>query len=252
MSAPADKWAQRVSEVGADGLNARRIFADLTADGRSQAKLIQQAHDAGLVPVVSYKLPSVTQAINGSYDAWAEAAAAYLASFGRTTAVTIWHEPHGDMTAAEFRALHARLGPFFDRGQLRFGPILNGWLLDRRRTDFESYLTPELVQGVWDYVGIDSYQSGTAQSPGPIVPGDRIDPLVDVVTDLGSPNEPLLVGEYNGYSGAALRESGEKFLSTPTLWIACVWNSDGGKGSALSGERLTAFRETKADRRAAR
>jgi hypothetical protein len=36
------------------------------------------------------------------------------------------------------------------------------------------------------------------------------------------------------------------------VWIACVWNSDGGKGSALAGERLTAFRETKADRRAAR
>jgi hypothetical protein len=252
MSSPADLWSRRVSEVGSDGLEARRIFASLTSNGRDQASLVQQAHDAGMLPVVSYKVPSVANAINGDYDSWAQAAATYLASFNEPIAVAIWHEPHGNMTPTEYRQLQTRLGPFFDRGQLRFGPILNGWLLDRRRADFESYMTPALVTGLWDFVGIDTYQSGTAENPGTKIPGDRIDPLLDVVADMGSAREPLLVGEYNGYTAAALQESGDKFLSTPTLWVACVWNSQGGKGTPLSGDRLTAYKETKGDRRAAR
>ena len=65
----------------------------------------------------------------------AEQAAAKLASYGRPTAVTFWHEPYGDMTGAQYVAASKQLLPHFKRGELRVGPILNGWLLDNQVDD---------------------------------------------------------------------------------------------------------------------
>ena len=104
MSSPAGVWAQRVREVGG-GLAARRIFADLGAGASSQMKLVKEAHAAGMMPVISYKVGGdVAGAVAGRYNAVAADAAAELASFGLPTAVTFWHEPHGDMTPAEYAA----------------------------------------------------------------------------------------------------------------------------------------------------
>jgi hypothetical protein len=102
-------------------------------------------------------------------------------------------------------------------------------------------------------MGIDSYQSGTEDNPGPIYSGHRIPPLLDLLDDRGHPDMPIVVGEYNGWTTEALRYSGEVFLSTPTLWSALVFNSEtGGKGKILEGERLEAFKATKSDPRAAK
>jgi hypothetical protein len=57
------------------------------------------------------------------------------------------------------------------------------------------------------------------------------------------------VGEYNGYSAQTIAEMGDVLLSTPNVWFGCMWNSSGGKGVPLSGDRLTAFRQTLADPR---
>ena len=59
------------------------------------------------------------------------------------------------------------------------------------------------------------------------------------------------VGEYNGYSAETIAEAGEALLSTPNVWFGCMWNSTGGKGATLTGDRLAAFQETLADSRAA-
>jgi len=59
------------------------------------------------------------------------------------------------------------------------------------------------------------------------------------------------VGEYNGYSGTTIAAMGEALMSTPNVWFGCCWNNDGGVGSVLTGDRLTAFQNTLADPRSA-
>jgi hypothetical protein len=249
MSAPATAWDQRVAEVG-PGLAARRIFADLAAGSSSQIRLVEQAHAAGLLPVISYKVGGdAAGAVSGAYNAVADQAAARLASYGLPTAVTFWHEPNPDISAAQYIAASKQLLPIFKRGQLKVGPILNGWLLDNQVSTFASYAPDELF-GIWDWFGIDTYESGTVTAPGPRKPADRIPALAQYLSSRGY-SLPLGVGEYNGYSAETIAAAGEALLSTPNVWFGCVWNSSGGKGYELSGDRLDAFRTTLADPRSA-
>jgi hypothetical protein len=249
MSAPASSWALRTREVG-PGLAARRIFADLANGATSQIKLVEEAHRAGQLPVISYKVGGdVTGAINGKYNAVAKEAAARLASYGLPTAVTIWHEPYGDLTGAQYAAMTKQILPSFKRGSLRVGPILNGWLLDNKVSTFATYCPNELF-GLWDWFGIDTYESGTISSPGKIKPADRIPKLSKYLSSRGF-SRPLGVGEYNGYSAATIAAVGEALMGTPNVWFGCMWNSttDGGKGEVLTGSRLEAFRGTLRDMR---
>ena len=247
MSAPAGSWDQRVSEVGA-GIGARRIFADLGSGATSQMKLVEAAHKAGMLPVISYKVGGdAAGAASGRFNAVAEQAATRLASYGLPTAVAFWHEPHGDMTAEQYAAASRQLLPIFRRGELRVGPILNGWLLDRQQSVFASYC-PEDLFGLWDWFGIDTYESGSMSSPGTNKPADRLPAARKFLTDRGH-DLPLGVGEYNGYSGTTIAAAGEALLSTPNVWFGCLWNSSGGKGVPLSGDRLAAFQATLADSR---
>jgi hypothetical protein len=249
MSAPATVWDQRVREVGS-GLAARRIFADLAGGASSQMKLVQQAHQAGLLPVISYKVGGdAAGAASGKFNAVAEQAAAQLASYNLPTAVTFWHEPHGDLTPAQYVAASKQLLPIFKRGQLRVGPILNGWLLDNQQSTFASYCPDEMFR-IWDWFGIDTYESGTMESPGARKPAERIPAMAKHLSSRGF-NLPMAVGEYNGYSAQTIAAAGEMLLSTPNIWFGCVWNSSGGKGLPLEGERLTAFQNTLADPRSA-
>ena len=243
-------WDQRVSEVGG-GIAARRIFADLGAGATSQIKLVEAAHAAGMLPVISYKVGGdVAGAVSGKYNAVAEQAAAKLASYGLPTAVAFWHEPNPDMTGAEYAAASRQLLPIFRRGELRTGPILNGWLLDRQQDVFASYC-PEDLFGLWDWFGIDTYESGTMDNPGDNKPADRIPALSQFLAARGHGDLALGVGEYNGYSAATISAAGEALLTTPNVWFGCLWNSSGGKGVPLSGDRLAAFRQTLADPRSA-
>ena len=252
MSAPDAEWSQRLSEVGSNGIRARRIFGDLTAAGNDRASIITAAHAANMMPVMSYKVPSVANAITGSYDAWAQTAATYLNSFNKPTAVTIWHEPRGDMTPAQFVQLHTRLMPIFAaKPNLTVGPVLNGFLLDTAngRTEFAQYTSPALF-GIWDWFGMDVYQTGDAASPGPIGPGDRIQPCVDFLTGLGQTGFPILIGEFNAFSAANITEAMNEILDEPSVQTALLFNSStGAKGVVLTGSMLTAFQTGKADPR---
>jgi hypothetical protein len=249
MSAPASSWAVRASEVG-PGLAARRIFADLGAGATSQLKLVEQAHRAGQLPVISYKVGGdLAGATNGKFDAVAREAAARLDAFGLPTAVSVWHEPYDDMTGAQYTALTKRVLSHFKRGNLRVGPILNGFLLDRKATTFATYCPDELF-GLWDWFGIDTYESGTPTSPGAVKPADRIPKLSAHLSSRGF-TLPMAVGEYNGYSATTIARAGEVLMSTPNVWFGCVWNSTGGKGDVLTGDRLNAFRGTLRDVRSA-
>ena len=248
MSAPSGEWDRRVDEVGG-GVAARRIYADLAAGAGSMLSVVEQAHNAGMLPVISYKVGGdVAGAVRGDYNAVARRAAALLASFDLPTAVTFWHEPYGDMSGAQYAAASRHLVPIFQRGKLRVGPILNGWLLDRQRSTFASYAPADLLRA-WDWVGIDSYESGTQSSPGAIKPADRIPALRAFLRAHGHAAKPLAVGEYNGYSGTTIAEAGDRLLASSNVWFGCMWNSTGNKGRVLTGDRLTAFRRTLADPR---
>ncbi|MGY2701896.1 hypothetical protein [Nocardioides sp. HB32] len=250
MSAPADAWHRRVREVG-HGLGARRIYADLADGADSQLKLVEQAHDAGLLPVISYKVGGdAAGAVSGRYNAVAERAAARLASYDLATAVSFWHEPYGDLTGAEYAAASKQLLPAFRRGRLKVGPILNGWLLDNQKGVFASYCPDDLFH-LWDWFGIDTYESGTRTSPGDRKPAERVAALSDYLAARGHRRMPLGVAEYNGYSARSIADMGEALLATRNVWFGCVWNSTGGRGWTLSGDRLAAFRDTLADPRCA-
>lgn len=248
MNAPQNQWNQRIAEVG-PGIKARRIFGDLTSTGTSQLTLINTAINDGMLPVMSYKVPNPVSAGTGTYNTWAQNAAANLAALDTPIAVSIWHEPHNDMTPAQFVAMQEQLVPIFKRGKLRVGPLLNGWLLDNRLSDFNSYTSPTLFN-TWDWFGIDTYETGTMDAPGPYKPASRMPKLVSYLASKGKSTMPIGVGEYNGYSYQSIKDMGEALLSTPQVWFGCVWNDTLEVGVVLSGARLTAFRETLADPRA--
>ncbi len=244
MSTAARQWAARSAEVG-PGLGARRIFADLAAGPTSQLSLVRAAHAAGQLPVISYKAGgSIADTLAGRYDDVAAQAAAQLAALGKPTAVTFWHEPHGNMTPAQFVAAQRRMVPIFQRGgaNLQVGPLLNGFLLDRQTSLFAQYAPDELL-ALWDFFGLDTYESGTMSSPGAAKPAPRVGAARTFLAQRGS-NLPLGIGEYNGYSAQTITDTGTALLSTPGVWFGCLWNTTGGKGIAVSGDRLAAFRGT--------
>lgn len=250
MSAPADVWDKRVRQVG-PGLGARRIYADLADGPDSQLDLVEQAHDAGLLPVVSYKVGGdIAGAVDGRFNAVAERAAAKLASYRRATAVAFWHEPYGDMDASEYVAASKQILPAFRRGRLKVGPILNGWLLDNQVPAFAAFCPDELFE-LWDWFGIDTYESGTRKAPGERKPAERVRALSAYLRSRGHRRLPIGVAEYNGYSARSIADAGAALLRTRRVWFGCVWNSTGGKGWKLSGDRLAAFRATLADPRCA-
>ena len=256
MSAPANLWDTRISEVVADGVKARRIFADLSASGSSQLPLIRRAIADGMIPVISYKAPNPATLANGGYDSWLATLRTQLNGLDAPVTATYWHEPHGDMTPAEFRAGSQRFLELVKAPNVAVGPILNGWLLDNlsatTRANFQDYTSPALLDA-WDFVGVDSYQEGTASAPNSsLLPARAVPRLAAWLDAQGFPDKKIVLGEYNGFTAQAIAQAGEWILSTPELWIASVWNVDHTTFSALTGDRITAYQKTKADPRALR
>jgi hypothetical protein len=251
MSAPANMWDTRIQEVGQSGVRARRIFADLSQSGSSQLPLIRKAIADGMTPVISYKVPNPATLANGGYDTWLATLRTQLNDLDAPVTATFWHEPHGNMDPAVFRAASLKFFNGVDSPDIAVGPILNGWLLDHRVADFASYTDANLLDK-WEFVAVDSYQSGTPANPGSRMPARAIPLLEDWMDSVGHPNTPLGLGEYNGFSAEAIADAGEILLSTPEVWFGLAWNSTAGAYSPLTGDRITAFRNTKADPRAMR
>jgi hypothetical protein len=260
MSAPRDLWAQRLSEVGATGIKARRIFADLTSNGRDQSDLIAEAVNAGMLPVLSYKLPrtgsgyQITEALNGNFDLWVTALGNYLASLNAPVAVVFHHEPRGDLTGPQFISLNKRYIPLVRKSaNIKVGCFINGFLLDgstSAKAEFASFSDAALL-AAWDWFGIDAYHAGDEADPDPEkTPGARIRATRAWLDARGLSAKPIGFGEYNGFTASAVADAGEASLSVPGVWFSCVWNSTGGTFTPLTGARLTAFKATKADPRA--
>ncbi|WP_210650921.1 DNRLRE domain-containing protein [Nocardioides sp. SYSU D00065] len=251
MSAPDSLWDARLREVGAEGVTARRVFAELTASGSSQLPLIRRAIADGMMPVISYKVADPAAMANGAYDSWLATLREQLVALDAPVTATFWHEPHGDMDPAVFRAASHRFVDVVDAPDIAVGPILNGWLLDRRVADLASYTDADLLRK-WDFVAVDSYQSGTAADPGALLPARAIPLLARWMDSVGHPDKPLGLGEYNGFTAQAIAQAGETLLSTPEVWFGLAWNSEASGYAPLTGDRITAFRETKVDARVRR
>ena len=104
--------------------------------------------------------------------------------------------------------------------------------------------------GLWDWVGMDTYEGGTARAQERESPADRISAL-RATCRRAAYNQPIGVGEYNGFRAETIAAAGEALLGTPNVWFGCVWNAEGDRGWVLSGDRLTAFQQTLADPRSA-
>ena len=249
MSAPANLWNQRITEVGACGVEARRVFASLQSDGKAQSTDHRpgrgRRHDARhLLQGRQRRHPDQRRVRR-----LATATRKYLDSLNVQVTATFWHEPHGDMDPADFRAGSQKFLTMMKAPDIAVGPILNGWLLDRQVSTFASYTSPSLLSQ-WDFVALDSYQNGTAENPGNLMPARAVPLLENWMDAQGYPNKPLGLGEYNGHTAAAIKAAGEAILSTPEVWFGLAWNSDTDTYSPLAGDRLTAYKKTKADTRA--
>ncbi len=104
LTASASVYNQRLAAVGACGVEARRIYAMLQSNGKAQSTLIEQTVKAGMMPVISYKVPDVATLNGGGYDAWLKATRTFLEGLHVPVTVTFWHEPYGDVDPAAFRA----------------------------------------------------------------------------------------------------------------------------------------------------
>lgn len=250
-SAKRAEWDQEMAKVGAEGITARRIFCDLGGGARDNEALIREAVADGMMPVLSYKVPSITGAISGSLDTVARQAGEFLASLGVPVRFVVWHEPNGDMTPSQFVALNLRLGPLLRSEDVEWGTFINGFLLNRREADFQAFLSDSLVAAV-DWVGIDAYHEGDMGNPHPTnTPGLRMRLFLAHLARRRI-TKPAGIGEYNGFSAAAIADAGDVILDNPQIEFACMWSSQASGSSndfRLTGARLAAFKATKADPR---
>lgn len=244
-----DGWDAKLAMVGPNGITGRRWYGNLTADGSDKLSSLRATVADGMTPFISDKVPSFTNAAAGAYDAWARARANALDSLGVPVYYAIWHEPYDDMSASEFVAMQCRLIPFFtDKPNIRVGFVLHGWLLDNpslRESRFGAYIATTLA---WDFVGIDSYQTGTDAAPGSIMPHWRLNPLKLVMKAKGLGSLPIVIAEWNAWTAAGIEGSGGAFAYDPQVEWAYFWNNTGGVGKELStgDPRLDKFKTAKA------
>lgn len=245
---------------GLTGIKAYRVYAgSVASNGQGpEASQVRWCHDNGLIPVVSYKTTNngftKQQVIDGALDARLQASATFLNSFGKLTYVAVDHEPYDDWLkdgdqVSMYRATQERVLPFFgSKNNLRVGPILHGWLMDNaaeRPRRFDSFVNQTLLD-MYDFFGIDTYQTGSAASPGSIGPGERLPKLATLVANtFGKPNLPLLVGEFNAWEASVLDDSMNVMLNTPRLEVLCMWDRTGGVGAELVGARKTVYENYK-------
>lgn len=237
MSALPSEWASTMAAVGQDGITARRIFCDSMTNPKQRDSLVRAAIAAGMAPVISFKGTPTPSACDG--------VRAYLDSLGVTVYATWHHEPYDDMTGPEFRAGIKTFAQRVRTERVKVGPILHGWLLDNKVSEFAAYSDAELLK-TFDWFGIDSYETAKKVS------GDRVPVLVKWLKDQGRTDMPIVIGEWNGKSAESIKRSSEAFLSEPQVSVACFWNNVGSgaaEATPLTGDRLAAFKATKADPR---
>ena len=216
-------------------------------------KTVEEAHADGMLPVISYKVGGdVAGAVNGAYNAVAEQAAAKLASYGKPTAVSFWHEPNTDLSPADHVAASKQILPYFKRGEVQAsGRSSTGSCWTTRWPRSTAFTPGRDVRAV----GLRGHRHLRGRQlrpvPGARKPADRIYALRSYLELPRLRAIPIGVGEYNGFSAATIAAAGEALLGTPDVWFGILWNAAADVDWVLGGDRLAAFQQTLADARAA-
>ena len=239
MSAPLQFWNKRVSEVGA-GLQARRLF--FTSFDASLSKA-QDTCNAGLYPVMSFKTGgySWAQVASGDADAALQALHTRLAALTCAGFAAVHHEPAKDGAAADWAAMQVHALPILGGpagGNIKVGVIGNGWWWSAKKkgypdSEIAQWITPS-VRRVSDVIGADTYDGGGEDA------GVKIRRMSAWADRVGVSR--LGIGEFNGQSAAAITHATDAAKSDDRFVWACVWNSNHGTVTVLSGARLKAFR----------
>lgn len=243
MSAPANLWNQRLAEVGGpEHIKYRRIF--LVGFDASLSK-VQEAANAGMVPIISYKVSpySWAQVASGAADADLRNVVTKLNAIPGKKFVALHHEPNGDGTAKDWSNMQLRALPILKTGRdISVGVIGNGWWWSSRAqglSDAEiAQWIPAQVITISDVIAADTYQDANLVESG----GPKIKNLAAWGERVGA--KAIGIGEFNGLSAAGITEAMNAVKSEPLVKWACVWNSEAGNlGIPLSGDRLEAFKK---------
>lgn len=244
LSTAASNWTTEFNRLNAHGgITVRRIFiSQLSQSGNQSTSLITDALAHGLTPWVSFKPPTVDNP--AQYTSWVDTTAnqweALAVQYGTDIYGTIWHEPQGDMTAAQYVAMQDALAPHLARPHVKVAPILTSWQLDNPANDaadFDAWVDPALfANGTYSFFAFDTY----------VTPAERL-PLVEArLHGLGLDGVSLGIGEFNSQDAAEISKA-IGFVDDPRVIVACLWDS--GQWFPLSSSREQAFESVVADPR---
>lgn len=244
MSAPDDKWDERLAQVGGPtNIKFRRIF--YTTLNQSSYTKVQEAINDGMVPVISWKVSPYTWAEVGSgqADAALQTIVTRLNAIPGKKHLVLHHEPAGDGTAVDFVAMQLRALPILKTAQqATVGPIANGWWWSARSqgyTDAEiNEWLPNSVINLSDVIAADTYQDETLNEDGSV----KAQRLADWAKRKGNV-DAIGIGEFNGWTASAITNVMNVVKAEPLFEWALVWNSGPtGLGIPLEGDRLDAFK----------
>ncbi len=246
MSAPADLWDQRVSEVQAKGgkLQARRIFVGSFDGGLG---LATQACGDGQTPVISFKTGNYSwaQVASGAADSALRSLNSRLQALPCPVFAVIHHEPNGDGTSGDYSRMQAHALPILGGSrsdtQVKVGVIVNGfWFNSNAQGLSDSELAawlPSSVLAVSEFVAADTYQL----KAGAEEPGSKMRNMEAWAARTPGVNA-LGVGEFNSTTASGITGATDELASSPIWAFGCVWNND-ATVTVLTGDRLTAFQD---------
>jgi hypothetical protein len=150
-------------------VEVNRTYGQWGDDAKEHTQILAD-HAAGRLPWVSFKPPSCGLGCitNGSWDAEIRAKARRYAAYDKPVITTFFHEPVGDVGAADFnaaflkirRVMRNELGGSLTGQGFVFAPVLNGYLWNDwykgQKGSVESWVTPQLVSAS-PLLGIDHY-----------------------------------------------------------------------------------------------
>ena len=241
MSAPANLWDERLTQVGASHINYRRIFYKSFDDSLTK---VSEALKAGMTPVISWKTGSYSwsQVANGSADSKLNSLVTRLNAIPGKKVLVVHHEPAGDGTAADYVAMQKRALPILKKAnQASVGIIGNGWWWSARSQGYSdaelAQWIPNSLKSICDVIAADTYQDSGLVEDGSV----KAARLAAWAKRTGGV-KALGIGEFNGYTASSITNVMNVVKKEALFKWALVWNSGtSGMGTPLEGARLQAF-----------
>lgn len=241
MSAPSNKWTERLGQVGATNVKYRRLFFQSFTDNISK---VDEALDAGMTPVISWKAGSYSwaQVASGAADAQLYSLVGQLNAIPGPKFLAIHHEPAGDGTAADYVAMQLHALPILKTAQQStVGVIGNGWWWSAQNQGYSdseiAEWIPSSVKNVSDVIAADTYQDEGLVEDGSV----KASRLAAWAKRTGGVSA-LGIGEFNGFTASSITNVMNVVKAEPLFKWALVWNSGpSGLGTPLEGDRLQAF-----------